>query len=40
MVVQVMDMMFGVQTNLKYIEIDGSKTMEKVSSQIHAALED
>ena len=30
----------SVQTNLKYIEIDGSKTMEKVSSQIHAALED
>ena len=30
----------SVQTDLKYIEIDGSKTMEKVSSQIHAALED
>ncbi len=30
----------SVQTNLKYIEIDGSKTLEKVSSQIHAALED
>ena len=30
----------SVQTNLKYIEIDGSKTMEKVSLQIHAALED
>ena len=30
----------SVQTNLKYIEIDGSKTMEKVSSQIPAALED
>ena len=30
----------SVQTNLKYIEIDGSETMEKVSSQIHAALED
>ena len=30
----------SVQTNLKYIEIDGSKTMEKVSSQIHDALED
>ena len=30
----------SVQTNLKYIEIDGSKTMEKVSSQIYAALED
>ena len=28
----------SVQTNLKYIEIDGSKTMEKVSFQIHAAL--
>ena len=30
----------SVQTDLKYIEIDGSKTMEKVSLQIHAALED
>ena len=30
----------SVQTDLKYMEIDGSKTMEKVSSQIHAALED
>ena len=30
----------SVQTDLKYIEIDGSKTMEKVSSQIHTALED
>ena len=30
----------SVQTDLKYIEIDGSKTMEKVSSQILAALED
>jgi len=30
----------SVQTDLKYIEIDGSETMEKVSSQIHAALED
>ena len=30
----------SVQTDLKYIEIDGSKTMEKVSSQIHAGLED
>ena len=30
----------SVQTNLKYIEIDGSKTMEKVSSQIPAELED
>ena len=30
----------SVQTDLKYIEIDGSKTMEKVSSQIQAALED
>ena len=30
----------SVQTNLKYIEIDGSKSMEKVSSQIQAALED
>ena len=30
----------SVQTDLKYIEIDGSKTMEKVSSQIHASLED
>ena len=30
----------SVQTDLKYIEIDGSKTMEKVRSQIHAALED
>ena len=30
----------SVQTDLKYIEIDGSKTMEKVSPQIHAALED
>jgi adenylate kinase len=30
----------SVQTDLKYIEIDGSKTMEKVSSHIHAALED
>ena len=30
----------SVQTDLKYIEIDGSKTMEKVSSQINAALED
>ena len=30
----------SVQTDLKYIEIDGSKTMEKVSFQIHAALED
>ena len=30
----------SVQTNLKYIEIDGSKTMEKVSLQIHAGLED
>ncbi|MAU90120.1 MAG: adenylate kinase [Gammaproteobacteria bacterium] len=30
----------SVQTDLKYIEIDGSKTMEKVSYQIHAALED
>ena len=30
----------SVQADLKYIEIDGSKTMEKVSSQIHAALED
>ena len=30
----------SVQTNLKYIEIDGSETMEKVSSQINAALED
>ena len=28
----------SVQTDLKYIEIDGSKSMEKVSSQIHAAL--
>ena len=28
----------SVQTDLKYIEIDGSKTMEKVSSQIHACL--
>ena len=30
----------SVQTDLKYIEIDGSKSMEKVSSQIKAALED
>jgi adenylate kinase len=30
----------SVQTDLKYIEIDGSKSMEKVSSQIQAALED
>ena len=30
----------SVQTDLKYIEIDGSKAMEKVSSQIQAALED
>ena len=30
----------SIQTDLKYVEIDGSKTMEKVSSQIHAALED
>ena len=30
----------SVQTHLKYIEIDGSKTMEKVSLQIHAELED
>ena len=30
----------SVQTDLKYIEIDGSETMEKVSLQIHAALED
>ena len=30
----------SVQTDLKYIEIDGSKTMEKVSSQIRAGLED
>ena len=30
----------SVQTDLKYIEIDGSKTMERVSLQIHAALED
>ena len=30
----------SVQTDLKYIEIDGSKTMEKVSYQILAALED
>ena len=30
----------SVQTDLKYIEIDGSKTMEKVSSQILAELED
>ena len=28
------------KTDLKYIEIDGSKSMEKVSSQIQAALED
>ena len=30
----------SVQSDLKYIEIDGSKSMEKVSSQIQAALED
>ena len=30
----------SVQTDLKYIEIDGSKSMENVSSQIQAALED
>ena len=30
----------SIQTDLKYVEIDGSKTMEKVSSQINAALED
>lgn len=30
----------SLQTDLKYIEIDGSKSMEKVSSQIQAALED
>ena len=30
----------SVQTDLKYIEIDGSKSMEKVSSKIQAALED
>ena len=30
----------SVQTDLKYIEIDGSKSMEKVSSQVQAALED
>ena len=30
----------SVPTDLKYIEIDGSKSMEKVSSQIQAALED
>lgn len=30
----------SVQTDLQYIEIDGSKSMEKVSSQIQAALED
>ena len=30
----------SVQTDLKYIEIDGSKSMEKVSSQKQSALED
>ena len=30
----------SVQTDLKYIEIDGSRAMDEVSSQIKTALEE